>query len=303
MGTTSNKELHFTYNLVKEDDNLRQGDILKKTDRINSILEKVHKYYQKEDYTHFIVLTQSCDLVIRDEKGCNSRYITLAPIRPLKVALLREIGKYQDSLSKAGGVCTIKVKPRIEQFLERLLNNNEPEYFYLHEEPSLGFPNRSCAFLQLAISIKSEEHYNACVASRILSLEDVFQAKLGWLVGNIYSRVGTKDWAPDFKSNSEFKKMINDILDKKIVWLDSGKIKELKKYIKKKDIEEDELQQPDILKMAEEIHLPTEKEKKRYVLESIKNILESSNVLKDGINIERVLLRIESDPVFSGHIR
>ena len=77
----------------------------------------------------------------------------------------------------------------------KLLNNNHPEYFYLAEDVDCHLSEACVAFLKLAIPIKSE-HYDRCLAARISQLKEIFQAKLGWLAGNIYSRVGTPDWVP-----------------------------------------------------------------------------------------------------------
>jgi hypothetical protein len=107
-------------------------------------------------------------------------------------------------------------------FLNRLLNNNEKEYFYLHEEPQIGLYS-SCAFLRLSIAIRADEHYAMCRDARIASLSPEFQSKLGWLVGNIFSRVGTTDW-----KENELKVKVKKILEEHIVWLDEDKIKNTK---------------------------------------------------------------------------
>src|SRR6266567_6106288 len=86
---------HWTYKSPEGD--LCQGDVLKKTDVIRAVLEQVHPHYLKDDYTHFVVLTQTCDLVRREGGRCGSRYITLAAVRPLEVAVRRELLKYQKS--------------------------------------------------------------------------------------------------------------------------------------------------------------------------------------------------------------
>ena len=58
---------------------LRQGDLLIKNPHLKAAIAEAHKYYaDTPDYTHFLVLTQSCDLVRRGKKPPKSRYITLA---------------------------------------------------------------------------------------------------------------------------------------------------------------------------------------------------------------------------------
>ena len=61
--------------------------------------------------------------------------------------------------------------------------------------------------------------------ARLLSRGAVlpFQAKLGWLTGNLYSRVGTEDWAPDNVSDAQFAEMVDDLLKRQCVWVDRKK--------------------------------------------------------------------------------
>ena len=47
-------------------------------------------YQRKPDYRYFIVLTQSCDLVRRNGGRCTSPHVTIAAVRPLRVAFERE---------------------------------------------------------------------------------------------------------------------------------------------------------------------------------------------------------------------
>ncbi len=205
-------------------EHLEQGDLIAKTDAIQSIIKIVHPYYLKSDYTHFIVLTQSCDLVRRKREACKSRYITLAAVRPLSLVIQREIESYQDEFDKAGMVCSKKHRFELIQFLQRLHNFNEPEFFYLHSESNLDFPDPHCAFLRLSVSIKSSLHYDACLQARILSLNDVYQAKLGWRVGDMYSRVGTEDWVPGVESSDDFEKRISKLLDGACKWEDDKRL-------------------------------------------------------------------------------
>ena len=133
--------LSFTY--CEPDGDLKQGDILKRIPEIDELMKKVHPHFSESYYTHFMIITQSCDLVQREKgqsstKECKSRYITLAPIRLLEDILLRELNNFQDELDKRGEVCSNSNKFKIKQFVARMLNNNEDEYFYLYKQ---GCPN------------------------------------------------------------------------------------------------------------------------------------------------------------------
>lgn len=186
--------MHFTYDSDTKPD-LHQGDLIKRTPEVDKILEDVHPhYFQSANYRFFLVLTQSCDLARRAGLLCKARYITIAAVRPIKKAIEREVEKLQyDQLEQKFGFCSENRKEKLRQFMERLLNNNEEEYFYLHrEEPHLNEDH--CAFLQLSIPLKAAKHYQTLYNARLLSLTQSFQHKLGYLVGSLYSRIGTDDW-------------------------------------------------------------------------------------------------------------
>src|SRR5437868_2427893 len=110
---------------------LEQGDILRKTPALDAIIADIHPYYSKKsDNRFFIVVTQSCDLALRDGK-CSSRYISIAPIRPIEAAIARALEEYKrTALNSIPNVATEFARERAEQFLQRLLNNNEPGYFF-----------------------------------------------------------------------------------------------------------------------------------------------------------------------------
>jgi hypothetical protein len=56
--------------------------------------------------------------------------------------------------------------------------------------------------------------------ARSISLKPTVQNKLGWLTGNMYSRVGTEDWTPENVSEDQFKEIIDEILDLNFVWIE-----------------------------------------------------------------------------------
>jgi len=207
--------MHFTYEDEWDREVLFQGDILKRTDEINTLLEEVHPLYLKDDYRCFIILTQSCDLVQRDKKPCNARYITLAACRPLATALEREIERLRSvrpGVERAAGIASKNHRFKVEQFLGSVLNNNRVPYFYLHPELGADFPEACCAFLRLSVSIRTADHYSMCLRAKILQLRTDFQAKLGWLVGELYSRVGTEDFTPNTDTKLEFEERIERVL-------------------------------------------------------------------------------------------
>ena len=217
---------HFTYETASGD--LRQGDLLERTEDIEKVLQRFHPYYLKEDYIHFMVLTQTCDLVRREHEECKAQYITLAAVRPLAIILERELCRNQSEFARQAGACGMNKRTKIEQVLKRLLDNNNPEYFYLHQEQQFGVEDNEVAFLRLSVALRIKDNYEMCLRSRILSLNPEFRAKLGWLVGDIYSRVGTVDWV-DKVPGADVGKMINDLLDHLCEWVDPGQLQRAEK--------------------------------------------------------------------------
>lgn len=187
--------MHFTYEHEKfSAAELCQGDVLSRTPELDSLLDLVHQHFHKKSTNlYFMVLTQTCDLVPRAGGSCKARYITLAPVRNLELVLAREIESQALAIEAELPVLTDKAKSKLTEFLTRLYNNNEPNYFFLE---SSGTPLLAdcCAYLDLSIAVKTSEHYSTCVKAKTLQLKDTFQAKLGWLIGQMYSRVGTDDW-------------------------------------------------------------------------------------------------------------
>jgi len=173
---------------------LCQGDVLCRTEQLNSLLSEVHPYFaDDQDTKYFLILTQTCDLVRRNNDPPSSRYISLAAVRPIRIAILREAEKYQHPWQKRLQVIGSRTFNKLAEFVIRLLDNNEPGYFYLHDCTDSGISGDNCAFLALSIGLR-RVHYDLCLDAKAAQIQESFRAKLGWLVGNIYSRVGTKEW-------------------------------------------------------------------------------------------------------------
>lgn len=227
--------MHFTYRHPEGD--LRQGDLLEKTEQLVSILERYHPYYSKhKDYKSLMVLTQSCDLERRRDKSCKSKYITLAAVRSADIALKRELERYQfSSAERAYDICSKNRRKGMKDFLQKLHNNNVPDYFFLAADPGIKLNEDYVAFLALSVAIKADKHYEVCERARFAQLKEVFQAKLGWLVGHVYSRVGTPDWVPASCSQEEFDHLLDKKLDDLCLWPEENAIKQIKKLHRQRE--------------------------------------------------------------------
>jgi hypothetical protein len=225
------QRIHFTYKQNPDMKSLCQGDVLCKTADLMAILKDVHPYFQNDEYKYFMVLSQSCDLVRRDGRKCKTPYITIAAVRDYSEFLERTLisNGYAENY-KGLLLVETRVGQQISNLVERVYNNTEPDYFFLYKEETLGFPKSMIAYLKVSIALKSEMHYQKLLEAKLLELSDEFKAKLGWLVGNMYSRVGTTDWE-SIVSASDRKQMIEDDIHAHCIIGSKEQLKQLKKKL------------------------------------------------------------------------
>ena len=203
--------MHWTYRSVADTD-LQQGDILARTDELLKLFEEIHPHFCDPKYLAFLVLTQTCDLVRRGGKPCRSRYINLAVVRSLDSVLLDLLDQVCERLGP--GIYLRETKPRANQLLERIFGQNEQALglFYLHPDAEAGVPESAIALLQVSVAFRVQ-HYDLLLAARRGGLQEEFQAKLGWLVGNLFSRVGTTDWTESKDRQKELGGMLKAFLE------------------------------------------------------------------------------------------
>jgi hypothetical protein len=278
---------HFTYSENTNNSVLRQGDILEKSEALKSVIASVHPYFSKDDYKCFVVLTQSCDLVRRDNNQCSAQYITIAAVRSLDEMFNRYISRFQKTkIEKKGRICDKKNYSRISQFTERLFNNNEEEYFYLEQDLELGLQESLVAFLRLSIALKVQ-HYDICLSAKKAEMADIFSAKLGWMVGKMYSRIGTPDWVPDACNSTQFEGKCKRLLDSNVLWVDSKALNN----IREKDRDVDNFSETDIREMVSTYAKP---KKRDIAQERIMKIVSDSGFVESQ-NIGPLVKRIMND--------
>ena len=215
--------------------NLHQGDLLLKTPELKAAIGQAHAYYADEDeYSHFMVLTQSCDLVRRG-KAPKSRYITLAAVRPFKLVVSRHTDKYRytTDFNFPIQLCQKNMQTLADQFLERLLHFTEDGYFFIRKLSTPKITDDLCVFLTLSVALRASAHYEVCLASKIAQLDHIFSAKIGWLTGNLYSRVATPDVEEKIDDPDGYKrKFFEEVLHSHTAWLSSKQFQALKKKVK-----------------------------------------------------------------------
>lgn len=196
---------------AEEVHNLAQGDIIRKTDEVADVLRQAHAYYaENQAYFAFIVLTQSCDLARRDGGRFKAPYITVAAMKRADVA----IREFEPGINKSGVMGKMSVvgkskEKKLKQLIERLIHNTLDDHFYVPTSDLCQVPEPCVAYLRLSVALR-KDHYDILLRNRVGQLTDVFRAKLGWLAGNIYSRVATPDIEDTLPDGVEKKKRIID---------------------------------------------------------------------------------------------
>jgi hypothetical protein len=290
---------HWTYHeetLVKGD--LEQGDILRPTEMLKKIFGKVHPHFVNPKYFGFMIITQSCDLVRRDGKPCGARYINVAAIRLLDHVLLHLLDSVCASV--ISGVYEEETKGQATSLIRRLINQNEQGLglFYLHSDPAIGINEPAVAMLRITVALKAE-HYETLEQSRMGRLAQEFRPKLGWLVGNLYSRVGTQDWSDPAERRDKIDELVERILtppskDNQPIWIQKKQIKAAEKGgIKIGDLNRDNI--------VDQLAKYKPQSKKEVAATVSKEVLQKL-LLDPGWLVNKFSYRLRSDPKFADSV-
>jgi hypothetical protein len=162
---------------------LWQGDIIDREALVRHGALRGHQDYieSRGDFVAFCVVTQTCDLV-RERDRCVD-FICLAVIRRLVDVFSAE--------AATGGR-----RSKTRSSLEKIINHRENKegYFYLHAEPGVIDADGAVVDLRTTFSLYAKKHYDQIYRSRVLSLDDVYANKLGWMAGHLFSRVPNLEW-------------------------------------------------------------------------------------------------------------
>ena len=229
--------VHWTYRRIDTDDgDLEQGDIIQLSAELRSMFSDVHPHFIDDKYSAFLVLTQTCDIARRQRQPCRSRYINLAVIRPLADLLAAFLDRICEKAATGAqpipGIYVSETRNKAQELLQRVFNQNTQTegLFYLHPDAGVGITEPSVALLQVSVAVRAHDHYDTLVKARSGGLSEQFQSKLGWLIGNLFSRVGTRDWEAE-----QVNRMVAVFLDSddipgcKFRWVPRSKAKEAQK--------------------------------------------------------------------------
>ncbi len=224
---------HWTYRACDASSDLEQGDILRPSPGLLRLFQEVHPHFTADKYLGFLVTTQSCDLVRRKGGQPKAQYLNLASIRPLSQVLRKIVSHVAEPVAPGWYLKSKKVDAR--QLFERLFNQNEQQVglFFLFNDADVGIGEDAVAMLRVSVAVRSE-HYQLLVDSRSGRLDPEFQAKLGWLIGNLYNRPATPDWSDRPTGKERFERLVRQYVesadsagsDLGITWIDDVLIQE-----------------------------------------------------------------------------
>ena len=207
--------MHWTYSKPESDSGLQQGDFLIPKDELRDVLREFHPHFCDGKYIGFVITTQTCDLVRHDGKPPKAHYINIAAVRSLNDAAAQIFERVISTVSK--GAFRQSDKSDARDLLHRICNQNEQALglFYFHPDAELALGDPSVAFLRITIALRAE-HYDLLLSARTGGLRSDYQAKLGWLVGNLYSRAATPDWDDHKGGADELEQLKNDYLSERL---------------------------------------------------------------------------------------
>lgn len=290
---------HWTYADFAPNDNLMQGDILVPTEELRAVFKEVHPHFLDPKYTGFLITTQSCDMYRRRGR-CSTRYLNIAVVRQLEDVLHDFLTHVCSPVATRAYLQENKGNARL--LLERIFNQNEQALglFYLHADAVAGVAVPSVALLRVGIALRVD-HYEILVRSRCGRLGPEFTVKLGWLVGNLYSRVGTEDWSEPPERKRQVDILIRDTLDKgapdKVpIWVKESLVQEARNN----GVEIEKLSPSELEKELEKHKPVTVKERViTRVAEIVKEVV--PDVTED--QIKKLSNRLNNDRIFANALK
>lgn len=188
---------HFTYEAIgeaEEAQSLHQGDIIIHDRDLTALLENRAGFTVDPLWRGLMVISQTCDLVPGRVKADPILLVPLVPLAHfLDYWMQRELKKL------IGNLYAHADRRKAELFLARLLNQNEQATgsFYLHTDIEFGVGESCIAALRWPVAVRAGDFYAPLQQCRTGRLTKEFTAQLGWLVGHLFNRPATRDFAAD----------------------------------------------------------------------------------------------------------
>jgi hypothetical protein len=288
--------MHWTYENFKPDSDLYQGDILEPTEEIRSLLSDVHPHFLDPKYTAFMIVTQSCDMAMRNGV-CNAKYINVAVVRPLSNVINDLLSSSIESFTY--GVYPQEKKNNARMLMARIFNQNEQALglFYLHPDiEGVGIGEPSISLIRVTFTLRVQ-HYEVLRKARRGRLKSEFRSKFGWLVGNLYARVGTEDWSQTPERKKELEQLIIEHLDNSgCAWVKST----LAAEAKDKGFIFDGIRVSDINEMLRKFEQPPTIEK---AIERVRSVVNNVCPTIEPDELKKISNRLRNDEIFTQAIK
>ena len=204
----------YIYEDRSTEPSLLQGDILKVDGKFREYFDEFYPAIKPSDgkIQYVMILTQSCDLVKAEKRKPKLSHINVCLVRRLDSLIKRLIS--DDIKPLEVGDKKILARDALDQLkdkLSKLLNNTDQKtHFFLPKQSP--FKDDMVAILPLSFSFRTD-HYDLLIENRVLGIKPEFQAKVGHIIGQLYSRIGTPD-LHDFGWNDKMtRQYINLLLD------------------------------------------------------------------------------------------
>lgn len=193
----------YVYREAVEGNSLLQGDVLKVQGQFNNYFKQFYpevSFLDHEDQ-YVMVLTQSCDLVKSHKRKPKVSHVNVCLIRTLRSLVRALISEEIKPLSIAGNnILEREANDQLKDKISKLLNNSDQKlnFFLPMQSP---FTEDMVAMIPLSFSFRIE-HYDLLTQNKVLTLKPEFQAKVGYIISELYGRVGTPDLS-DFGWNDK----------------------------------------------------------------------------------------------------
>jgi len=209
-------------NTEPDKQSLYQGDIIFIDAAIRSNLKALCQgKIMKAEFA--IVLTQSCDLVKRSEFGnkCKAQLIHMGLLSIFDEYFIENLSKYCEK-----GLFEDKVRiidqgnaQKLQNSLERLFNNNINDYFFIPEDNGQGLASHYIVDIRDQCLI-SFDFFEDIIRNKRCELEEIYRAKLGYMISQLFSRIGTKDW-----NKQELENTIKVLISENSIILSKDKVR------------------------------------------------------------------------------
>lgn len=184
---------HYVYQKIVSR-GLLQGDILKVDGEFREYFKAFYPAINHSDQEtkYVMILTQSCDLVKTPKRKPKLSHVNVCLVRTLKGVIHKLITEEMKPTVVGGENIFQKADlDKLKDRLAKLLNNTDQKtYFFLPK--ASPFEEDMVALIPLSFSFRTD-HYDVLLQGKVLELKPEFQAKVGYIISQLYGRIGTSD--------------------------------------------------------------------------------------------------------------